>query len=478
MTTKVEFEPQTLATAGTPSVLVVDDTSAIRTLLAFSLDRLGYRVNAVSTGEDALELIANDPPDVLLLDLMLPGMNGLDVMRTLRSLANEIPIVVLTAHGTIEVAVEAMKLGARDFITKPFEIERLSIAVSNAIEVKRLRSEVRSLREELHLRKRFESIIGHDAGLRATVEMAKKVVPSNLTVLLQGESGTGKDVFAGVLHHEGPRKNGPFVALNCAALPAGLLESELFGHERGAFTGAERMHRGKLELADGGTLFLDEIGELPIDLQAKLLRAIQERAITRVGGQRTIRVDVRFIAASNRDLLQACGEGTFRQDLYYRIAEFPLTIPPLRDRRCDVPALAMAALTEAGAAGKVVIDPEAMGAMERYAWPGNVRELNNAVRRALLLTTHGTISLEHLPPQIQDVKPLVPAEYHGDVAHHLCAAIDEVAGIPSLEAIERALIERTVVLMEGNLSLAARALGIGRTTLYRKMHDYGIHRER
>ncbi|MCE5247638.1 sigma-54 dependent transcriptional regulator, partial [bacterium] len=312
-------------TAAAPTILVVDDEASLRRLLSFTLARRGFRVALAETGEQAVEMVELDPPDICLLDVMLPGIDGLEVLRRARRLVPDLPVIMMTAFGTVERAVEAMKLGAHDFIAKPFDMDRLDIAVKNALSMGRLSRQVRRLTDELRARAGFRGIVGADAGLAPTVELVRKAVPTDLTVLLLGESGVGKELFARAIHDESPRAGGPFVAINCAALPEALLESELFGHERGAFTGADRRRVGRFEAADGGTLFLDEVAETSPAVQAKLLRALQERRAVPLGGSEARPFDVRVVCASNRDLQGLVREGLFREDLYFRLAAFPVT---------------------------------------------------------------------------------------------------------------------------------------------------------
>jgi len=451
-------------------VLVVDDEPSLRRLLAFNLERDGHRVATAVSGEEALERIDAEVPDLVLLDLMLPGIDGLETLSRLRRTHPELPVIVLTAHGSVENAVEAMKLGAQDFLTKPFDMDRLRIAVRNALEIGQLAREVRKLRSELGSRYSFEGIVGIRGGLRETVLLLEKVIPTDLTVLLQGESGTGKELFARAIHFEGPRREGPFVAINCAALPESLLESELFGHEKGSFTGAHEARSGKFEQADGGTLLLDEIGELSLAVQAKLLRVLQEKTVTRLGGDRPVRVDVRIIAATNRDLAALVRKGLFREDLYYRLSVFPVTIPPLRERKEDLPELVDHLLREACPGGRCRILPETMEILEAHEWPGNVRELYNVLRRALVIAGDDPIAPEHLPPYLLDRARAVRETGEGGETRAL-----DPSSLPTLEEVERQHIVRVLHAHRGNLSLAARTLGIGRTTLYRKLEKYGLH---
>lgn len=465
-TALAELKPRSSEGATSPKILVCDDDLAVRRLLSFNLGRAGYRLDTADTGERALELARTEAPDVVLLDLMLPGISGLEVLERVRREQPEVKVIVLTGHGSVETAVEAMKLGAQDFLTKPFDMERLAIALRNALELRELSEQVRSLQSALESADSPGRIVGADGGLRATVELLRKVIPTDLTLLLQGESGTGKEIFARTAHDHGPRRAQPFVAINCAALPGATLESELFGHEKGAFTGADRARPGKFEAAQGGTLFLDEVAEMSNELQAKLLRTLQERTVTRLGSSRTRRVDVRIIAATNQDLAALCREGSFREDLYYRIAVFPITIPPLRERPEDVAPLARHVLERIDPARPRTITPRALDALERYQWPGNVRELQNVLRRASVLAGEGPIRLEHLP------RSLAP----GPPAAEDAPRVQSGGGgeLRSLEEVERDHIRRTVESCRGNLSLAAKTLGIGRTTLYRKLAKYQL----
>jgi DNA-binding NtrC family response regulator len=468
-TALAELKPRTAEAGLAPKVVVCDDDLAIRRLLSYNLGRAGYRLDAAESGERALELVRAETPDVMLLDLMLPGISGLEVLETLRREQPELRVIVLTGHGSVENAVEAMKRGAHDFLTKPFDLERLAIALRNALELRDLSQRVRTLQSALEAGDRLSRIVGADGGLRGAVDLLDKVIPTDLTVLLQGESGTGKEIFARAIHEHGPRRGGPFIAINCAALPASILESELFGHEKGSFTGADRSRPGKFEAADGGTLFLDEVAEMSADVQAKLLRTLQERTVTRLGSSHPVAIDVRIIGATNQDLVQRCRVGRFREDLYYRIAVFPITIPPLRERREDVAPLARHVLARIDPAHPHRISPGALDALERYDWPGNVRELQNVLRRASVLAGDGPIRLEHLPKALtREDRGEEPDGAGSD------AGSAEASGIASLEDVERNHIRRAVEVCQGNLSLAAKRLGIGRTTLYRKLARYRL----
>lgn len=456
-------------------VLVVDDEPVTCRLLAFNLGKEGYLVETAGTGEDALQMMEENLPDLTLLDLMLPGIDGIETLRRLRRFAPELPVIVLTAHGSVENAVAAMKLGAQDFLTKPFQPERLAVAVRNALKLGNLSREVNELRQQLSSRYSFDEIIGADGGLRGAVRLLEKVIPSDLTVLLQGESGTGKELFARAIHFEGPRKEAPFIAINCAAVPETLLESELFGHAKGAFTGAIRAHPGKFEEADGGTLFLDEIGEMSPALQVKLLRALQERTVTRLGSSQSVSVDVRVICATNRDLQDLIREGQFREDLYYRVSVFPLNLPPLRQRREDIPITVRHFLRDKNTGKPVPIHPAAMEMLEAYHWPGNVRELHNVLRRAMVLAGDETIRVEHLPAHVQAAfsDRLAPMPPHASQMPFL-GRPDAEGRMLTLDEIERIHINEAIQHYHGNLSQVARALAIGRTTLYRKLQRFGL----
>ncbi len=448
-------------------ILVVDDEPSICRLLAHNLGRAGYEVVTAGSGGEAIDTIESSSVDLVLLDLKLPDIAGLEVLRHLRRIDADLPVIVLTAHGSVDIAVEAMKLGAQDFLAKPFEMERLEIVLRNGLEIRNLAREVRQLRRRLSASERFAEIIGAEGGLRECLALVEKVLPSDLTVLLTGPSGTGKDLFARVIHGEGSRSGGPFLPVNCAALPEGLLESELFGHEKGAFTGATSRRPGKLEQADGGTLFLDEIGDMAPAVQAKLLRVLQDRIVFRLGGNAPVKVDVRVICATNQNLERAVAEGRFREDLYYRLAVFPIHIPPLRERKEDIPALVEHFIARAGRSSPKNISAAALECLESHDWPGNVRELQNVIRRALVLAGEGTILPEHLPPQIGA----------GDTVAGGRSSLPPALGerdIAPLEEVERQHVRRAVEVCRGNLSRAARQLGIGRTTLYRKLRRFGL----
>ena len=380
-------------------ILVADDHDALRRGLALALSAAGHDVEEASNGNAALERLHESYFDVVVSDLKMGGSDGLDVLRTTKALHPTVSVILMTAFGTVNTAVEAMKSGAFDYVQKPFEIEEMEVKIEKALELKRLRHELDYLRNEQQETYDFEKIVGNSEALQRVLTVVKKVAKSNSTVLIHGETGTGKELIAGAIHHNSLRAARNFVKVNCAALQENLLESELFGHEKGAFTGADRQRIGRFEQADGGTLFLDEIGDMSPSTQAKILRVLQEHEFERLGGTRTIRVDVRLIAATNRDLPSMVAAGTFREDLYYRLNVVSIQTPPLRERKEDILALAMSFLRRFGNELKKRLDgldPEAQKLLMRYNWPGNIRELENAIERAALLAERAVVSADDL----------------------------------------------------------------------------------
>ncbi|HDL19313.1 MAG TPA: sigma-54-dependent Fis family transcriptional regulator [Bacteroidetes bacterium] len=418
-----------------------------------------------SNGEACLRFLREDVPDLILLDIQMPGIDGIETLQQIKQQYSRIPVIMMSAHGTIDIAVRSMKMGAYDFITKPFSGDRLLITIRNAIENNELRGEVEKLRQELQEKYQFKNIVGQSGPMQDVFRAVNKVIDSSVTVLLQGESGTGKELIARAIHYGSvKRKNKPFVAVNCSALPESLLESELFGHEKGSFTGASNKRIGKFELADGGTIFLDEIGEMSPATQVKVLRVLQEREFERVGGNDLIKVDVRVIAATNKDIEEAIRKGEFREDLFYRLAVFPIRIPPLRERKEDVPIMAQLFLERyADREGKEVreISSDALEMLMAYHWPGNVRELENALERAVLLASSNEVVVNDLPPNVR----VIGERKVVDTSKTLNTWIEKLEE----EAIRKALLE-----CEGNVSLTARKLGIGRATIYRKAKKYGL----
>jgi two-component system response regulator HydG len=455
-------------------VLLVDDDPAILRLVAFELEGAGLATFAATTGREAVRLASEQSPAAIVLDLLLPDVGGREVLKELRAQGVEVPIVILTAKGGIEEAVECMRLGAADFVQKPFDGARLVTSVRNALRRGDLEARVETLSKELRRASGFEAIIGNSPALRRTVELLRRAAESDVTVLLEGESGTGKEVAARAIHAESRRCGGPFVAVNCGAIPEGLIESELFGHEKGAFTGAIAARPGHFEEAQSGTIFLDEIGDLRQDLQVKLLRVLQERKVQRVGGSGAIDIDVRVIAATNRDVRAAAAAKQFREDLYYRLAVFPVALPPLRDREGDVLLLADAFMRRFAARHERPVrslDPAARRALERYAWPGNVRELENVIERAVILEDGPSIGIASLPDEVaraavERAAPRPPPSG------------DEAGAIVPLEELERRALRDALERLDWNVTEAALRLGIGRATIYRMLSRHGIRRDR
>ncbi|TPV93385.1 MAG: sigma-54-dependent Fis family transcriptional regulator [Myxococcales bacterium FL481] len=449
-----------------PAVLVVDDEGGIVEALRKVFAKEGHAVVTARNGRHALEVLRRQPVDVMITDLRMPGMEGTDLLKAAKAITPEVEVIVMTAYGTVENAVAAMKLGAYDFVSKPLKRAAVVATVRKALDKRALVVENRELRAQLAAAT-AKSIVGNSQVMRATLEMAEQAADSSATVLLLGESGTGKELLARHIHRHSPRAERPFVATNCAALPESILEAELFGHEKGAFTGAVRARTGRFSQASTGTLFLDEIGEVPLPVQVKFLRALQEGEIDPVGGH-TTKVDVRLVCATNRDLAREVKEGRFREDLFYRINVVPIRIPPLRDRLEDVPLLADHFLRMYTARhGKSVLgfSDDALDAMARYGWPGNVRELENAVERAVVLTRTSQIEAGDLPTELRD-----PGAAQG---RQLTISV----GTP-IEEVERRMIIETLKFTGGDKRLAADLLGIATRTIYRKLESGLLRREK
>lgn len=437
-------------------ILLVDDEPFNLDLLEQELGEQGRAVARCASGPEALAKIPDFQPDLILLDYMMPGMTGLEVLKEIRNRELDTPVVIVTAHGTIERAVESMKQGADDFITKPFDPDHLAIVVKKALERTRLRQEIAILAEELGAR--FQMVTGRSPLMAQAVAQARKAAATKSTVLLLGESGTGKEIFARAIHNWSPRNAAPFIPINCVGLSRDLLESELFGHEKGAFTGAHQLKKGRVELAEGGTIFLDEVGDISAELQAKLLRFLQEREFERVGGNQQIKVDVRIVAATNRNLEKAVRDGAFREDLYHRLNVIPITLAPLRERREDIGELAAHFLRRFSIETKkrfTGISPEAEAILTAHDWPGNVRELANVVERAVVLGDGPALTVDSLPTRIADAKPTPGNEartYHEAVNLH-----------------RRSLILKALADTHGNRAAAAKVLGLHRTHLLKIM---------
>jgi two-component system, NtrC family, nitrogen regulation response regulator NtrX len=450
------------------TVLVVDDEAGVRTSLAAILGDEGYAVEAVGSGEEALAVLEARRHDLVLLDVWLPGADGLEVLRRIRETDAELPVVVISGHGTIETAVKAVRLGAQDFVEKPLSLEKTLVAVKNALQRRRLESEVRVLKQQLDER---YVMVGESPALKQLRAEIARAAPTNGRALIFGENGTGKELVARAIHALSLRAAGPFVEVNCAAIPEELIESELFGHAKGAFTGALAARKGKFELADGGTLFLDEIADMSLKTQAKVLRALQEQRIEPVGGAGSVDVDVRVIAATNKDLDEEIRKGRFRDDLYFRLNVIPFHVPPLRERPEDVPLLArhfMEVLSAEHGRRPRAIAPEVLAALSRLPWPGNVRELRNIIERLVIMTPDETIEVRHLPASL-----LVGLPAEGPALAALAPAE------PGTLAEAREDFERRFILAKyhecgGNMSRTAEALGVERSNLYRKMKGYGL----
>ncbi len=456
------------------TILAVDDELEFLDTLADLLRRRGWFVDTASNGYEALEKVGLTGYSLVILDMFMPLIDGLATLRRIRKIDPALPVVVLTADGRVDTVVEAMKLGAYDYLQKPVDWTRLEVAVNNGLLTRELRGEVSRLRGQLQSRYGFTSMVGHSSKMQAVFRSVDRVIASDVSVMLRGESGTGKELLARAIHFNGPRKDGAFVAVNCAAIPDGLLESELFGHEKGAFTGAVARRIGKFEQADGGTIFLDEVGEMSPATQVKLLRVLQERQIERVGGSGPIDVDVRVISATNKDLEEELRKGRFREDLYYRLNVYPIFLPPLRERREDIPALVGQFLEKYSKRhGRQVrsISAQAMDYLVHYDWPGNVRELENVMERSLLNTTGTTLLPEHLPIFVISSR----GGSHGNGQPiDLRTAVRLTREILPLREVEKEVLAHAVKLSNYNLSHAASVLGIGRTTLYRKLEKYNI----
>ena len=451
--------------ASRPLVLVVDDEKSIVESLAKIFEREGIAVAAAHDGPTALEILRRQRISVLLTDLMMPGLSGMDLLRAAKTVAPEVEVVLMTAYGTVETAVEAMKEGAYDFVTKPLKRAHVVRIVRNALDKQALVVENRALRAQLE-EKRRRSVVGNSLLWRRTMEIVVQASPSEATVLLLGESGTGKELLARAIHDHSPRGGGPFIPVNCAAIPETILEAELFGYEKGAFTGADKRREGRFEAANGGTLFLDEIGEIPPHVQVKLLRVLQEGEVERLGaGGRPTRIDIRLVAATNRDLVRAVREGRFREDLYYRLNVISVSVPPLRDRRDDIPLLAehfIQVYREKNGKNVVGLSRRALELLQGYPWPGNVRELENAVERAVVLSRSPTIGEDDLPGEVRTQAAFEPG----------ARVLSFPVGTP-LDQVERLLIHETLRHTRGDKRLAAQLLGIATRTIYRKLESDG-----
>lgn len=452
------------------TLLVVDDDESLRRVIEFSLTERGYRVLTASSAEDALRTFGSEQVDAVITDIKMPDMDGIGLLERLKAMRPEVPVVLLTAHGTIGSAVEAMKLGAFDYLTKPFARDQLVATVDKALRIATLSAENRQLRQVIAERFSFANMIAGARAMRAVTDVAGRVAQTDTTVLLEGESGTGKELLAKAIHFHSARARGPFIPVNCGAIPEQLLESELFGHRRGSFTGAVADRRGKFETAERGTIFLDEIGELPATLQVKILRVLQEREVDKIGEPKPVRVDVRVIAATNRNLEQMIADGGFREDLYYRLAVVAIRVPPLRERADDIPLLVDAFLrrhSDRLGRTRPTVHRDVYSALNLYPWPGNIRELENVIERALVLDRDGVLGPDDLPDRLVSRQPRV-----GKLRFELP---DE--GV-SLEEVEKELIVAALEKHNWNQSRAAAYLSITRSTLMYRMDKFGLPRAR
>ncbi len=445
------------------SILLIDDDDSLRRIMEFSLTEAGYRVQTAANGEEGLRLFEKEYFDAVISDITMPGMGGVEVLMKIREQDAQIPVVMITAYGTIESAVDAMRRGAFDYITKPFNRDELRLTLDKALRMRRLEKENIELRSEVTDRYRFDNIIGSSEKIREVLDSAGRVAASDATVLITGERGTGKELLAKGIHFNSSRAKAPFVAVNCAAIPETLIENELFGHVKGAFTGAGKDKEGKFELADGGTILLDEIGELRIDLQAKILRVLQERSVDRLGDRKSIAVDIRVIASTNRDIEHAIKEGKFRDDLYDRINVVALRMPSLRERREDIQLLVPYFLKKFNRGASVGIDQEAMDVLLSYGWPGNVRELESVIERASVLKHGSLVTPADLPEKLKKEK--------NSLENILLNLPEE--GI-ALEELEKSLIIKALEKSKGNQTRAAEYLGITRPTLIYRMEKFDL----
>jgi DNA-binding NtrC family response regulator len=444
-------------------ILIVDDEVNIRSAMLTILEKRGHRVRAVGSGEEAWAFLSQTPVELIITDLKMPGLSGLELLRKVKAGHPDTEVVVMTAYGSVETAVEAMKLGAYDYVTKPIEKERLPVVTEKALEKRRLAVENRRLKEDIQTKAHYARMIGDSEQMHHVYELVEQVANSEITILIVGESGTGKELVARAIHQQSSRAAGPFVTLNCGALPDNLFESELFGYERGAFTGALATKAGRFELADGGTLFLDEIGELSPKAQVDFLRVLETKEFRRLGGTKVVKVDTRIIAATNRNLEEAVKGGVFRDDLYYRLNVIPVRLPPLRHRSEDIPLLVESFLTEFTRAHQkdlMEVSPPAMRLLKLYSWPGNIRELRNVLERLVVTVSEKVIQPAHLPLEIQ-------------ASREEARTVMITLGSP-LEEVEREIIRRTLAEVTNHREKAAAILGISPRTLQYKIKQYGI----
>ena len=470
------------------TVLIVDDDPTQRRLLQAVIEKSGFSTLQADNGDTALDMALS--PDgnnihVMMLDLVMPGRGGMETLEEIKAKRPDLPVIVLTGKGSIDTVVQAMQMGARDFVVKPASPERIIVSIRNALEVKTLVGEVKRLKKTTNGGLTFKDLIGNAGSMRPVVAMGERGAKANIPILITGESGVGKEVIARAIQGASERSNKPFITVNCGAIAENLVESILFGHEKGSFTGANSKHLGKFQEAHTGTLFLDEVGELPLEMQVKLLRVLQEGEVDPIGSKRTVPVDVRIVSATNRDLAEAVKAGTFREDLYYRLNVFPIAVPPLRERRVDIPALLEHFIKRFNAQEQMNVigaKPETIELLKAYEWKGNVRQLENTIFRAMILSDGHELA-PHDFPQISGLAPAMPSQTESALSAlvEASAATDEAVNfldreghLRSLEDIERDLIQFAIENYSGHMSEVARRLGIGRSTLYRKVREHEL----
>ncbi|XEQ94072.1 Regulatory protein AtoC [Sporomusa carbonis] len=456
------------------TVLVVDDEESVRKLLAAVLKREGYQVVCADSGEEALVQFRAVQPELILMDIRMPNIDGITAFKEMRKIRQNVTVILMTAYAAVETAVEAIKLGAFDYVIKPFDIEEVKLLVNRAIQLRKMTEKIDVLNRQLAESYRLDKILTNSPKMQELCRTIAKIAQSNASVLITGESGTGKELIANTIHYNSKRKNGPFIKINCGALPEGLLESELFGHEKGAFTGAVMRRPGRFEQADQGTIFLDEIGEISPNLQVKLLRVLQEREFERVGGNETIKTDIRVIAATNRNLEEMVKQGEFRQDLYYRLNVVCLSAPPLRERKEDIELLAgyfLQKFMKENDKDIIGFDPDALSLLEDYSWPGNVRELANVVERAVIMSTGGMIFPEDLPESIRESKDSRENQLKSSLG------LEKAAGQTLKEMIKKVecmLIKEALQRNHGNKVKTAKELGMSRRSILYKIQEYEL----
>ena len=457
---------------GKAKILIVEDEQGVRELLKDKLESLDYEVFCCSDGKEMAKILKSEYPNAILMDIYLPGVDGISLLSDIKREHEELPVIMITGHATVDKAVECMKIGAYDFLEKPFDLTRLEIAVKNAVQFNKLSRRYSGL-ESIHEPYQFDEMIGDSAPMQTIYRIIKNVSKSDATVFITGESGTGKELVAKSIHNRSKRTGKPFVTINCAAIPSELHESELFGHEKGSFTGAYRTHIGRCEVAHKGTLFLDEICDMSLALQVKLLRFLEDKSFHRIGGRETIRVNVRVIAATNKEPVEEVEKGNFREDLYYRLLVVPIEVPPLRQRKEDIPLLVLHFLKIFSEKNKKHFNefsPKTMQALLNYPWAGNVRELENVIERIVVLNNGTTVNLNHLPDKIVQYKPPPEEELRISVQH----IPEEEDKIFPFSEVEKRTIEKALRICDGNVIVAAKKLGLGQATIYRKIKLYDI----